>query len=144
MNTILTLSDQPVNIRDKCSTWRRLNNSNLTWIISSKRDGWWLSYIAVHWNVPISRPLQRWSEWNVFFRLKSVGGMVAQTNRSRLNRKQHRSVDAIIPTERASFHPKEMVETTNCWDSLLCTDMYQSSNSCKGDGNGRVFSESRV
>ena len=49
-----------------------------------------------------------------FFQIKSVGGMVAQTNRSRLNRKQHRSVEAIIPTECASFHPKEMVETTNC------------------------------
>ncbi len=49
-----------------------------------------------------------------FFRSKSVGGMVAQTNRSRLNRIQHPSVDAIIPTERASFHPKQMVETTNC------------------------------
>ncbi len=49
-----------------------------------------------------------------FFRLKSVGGMIAQTNRSRLNRKRHRSVDAVILTERASFHPKEMVETTNC------------------------------
>jgi hypothetical protein len=49
-----------------------------------------------------------------FFRLKSVGGMVAQTNRSRLNRKQHRIVDTIIPTEHASFYPKKMVETTNC------------------------------
>jgi hypothetical protein len=53
-------------------------------------------------------------EWNVFFRLKSVGGMVAQMNRSRLNRKQDHSVEMIIPTECASFHPKEMFETTNC------------------------------
>ncbi len=110
-----------------------------SWKLSSKRDSSWFSYIEVHWNVPISRPLQSWLEWNIFFRLKSVGGMVAQTNRSRLNRKQHRSVDAIIPTEHACFHPKEMFETTNCLDSLLCTDMYQSSDFCKGDGNGRIF-----
>jgi hypothetical protein len=71
-----------------------------------------------------------------FFQIKSEGGMVAQTNRSRLNGKQHRSIDAIIPTERARFHPKERLKQQI---SLLCTDMYQSSDRCKGDGNGRVF-----
>jgi hypothetical protein len=51
--------------------------------------------------------------------------MVAQTNRSRLNGKQHRSVDAIIPTERASFHPKELkqqiVEIHCC--ALICNNL---------------------
>jgi hypothetical protein len=32
----------------------------------------------------------------------------------------------------------------DCWDSRRGTAMYRSSDRCKGDGNGIIFSESRV